>query len=101
MPASSIEGMANAIRATMLGNRSPSRRSSQGMTNSGHGPSIFASITTEQDDEHEAQVEQEVRNINSFYSPLNISSSDSQAGESFISISSSYPAAVLIIPNAL
>ena len=65
--------MANAVRATTMANRdrSPSRRSSQ-MMNSGQGPSIFASIVTEDDEENGCRIANaEVQNITNYYSPIN------------------------------
>ena len=89
--------MASTVRATMLGNRSPSHRSSHLMTNSGHGPSIFASITTEDGDGEDRAADAEVRNINSFYSPLN-ASSDSLGQNSPVVMDDQLPRG-LIVPN--
>lgn len=84
--------MANAVRATTMGNN---RRSSNVMTSSGQGPSIFASINTEEDN---LSVDNEVRNITAFYSPMNDDSRRVTPDHSPVELMENLPRA-LIVPN--
>ena len=62
--------MANAIRASTMGHRSPNQLIPQIMTSSENGAtSIFASIKSE--DEDDQHIDAEVQNITNFYSPIN------------------------------
>ncbi len=90
--------MANAVKATTMRHRSPSRRSSQIMTASGHDASIFASvINSDGDNLSENRAEDlEVRNITAFYSPMN--EPEESPGQHSTPLMDHLPRA-LIVPN--